>query len=142
MNDNILKKYNETNQFGKFLNLKIDVIKPGKVTYRVRVNKKHLATLKSAHGGFISAIFDQVVGTAALSKAIEFKKLVSTVEFKLNFLKPAILNDNLKGTGDVIDYGKRIYIVKGNIYNQNEELVATGLATLNAYPFEKSDMNF
>ena len=29
MSDDILKRYNETNQFGKFLNLKIDVVKPG-----------------------------------------------------------------------------------------------------------------
>ena len=141
MNNHILKKYNQTNQFGKFLDLKIIEVKPGEVKYGVNVKKQHLATVKSAHGGFISAIFDQIVGTAALSHSLLEDKLVSTVEFKINYLKPVFLNDNLVGHGLVIKNGKRLLTVKGDIFNQNKEIIATGLATLNAYPFEKSDMN-
>ena len=142
MNVDILKKYNQTNLFGKYLDLQLDVVKPGNVSYKVKVKKQHLATVKSAHGGFISAVFDQIVGTAALSKAMVESKLVSTIEFKINYLQPAILHDELIGNGIVIKNGKRIYTVKGNIYNQKKELIATGIATLNAYPYEKSDMNF
>ena len=142
MNVDILKKYNQTNLFGKYLELQLDVVKPGNVSYKVKVKKQHLATVKSAHGGFISAIFDQIVGTAALSKAMVESKLVSTIEFKINYLQPAILHDELIGNGIVIKNGKRIYTVKGDIYNQKKELIATGIATLNAYPYEKSDMNF
>ncbi|MDA9809111.1 MAG: PaaI family thioesterase [Flavobacteriales bacterium] len=142
MNVDILKKYNQTNLFGKYLDLQLDVVKPGNVSYKVKVKKQHLATVKSAHGGFISAIFDQIVGTAALSKAMVESKLVSTIEFKINYLQPAILHDELIGNGIVIKNGKRIYTVKGDIYNQKKELIATGIATLNAYPYEKSDMNF
>ena len=142
MNVDILKKYNQTNLFGKYLDLQLDVVKPGNVSYKVKVKKQHLATVKSAHGGFISAIFDQIVGTAALSKAMVESKLVSTIEFKINYLQPAILYDELIGKGIVIKNGKRIYTVKGDIYNQKKELIATGIATLNAYPYEKSDMNF
>lgn len=142
MNVDILKKYNQTNLFGKYLDLQLDVVKPGNVSYKVKVKKQHLATVKSAHGGFISAIFDQIVGTAALSKAMVESKLVSTIEFKINYLQPAILHDELIGKGIVIKNGKRIYTVKGDIYNQKKELIATGIATLNAYPYEKSDMNF
>ena len=142
MNVDILKKYNQTNLFGKYLDLQLDVVKPGNVSYKVKVKKQHLATVKSAHGGFISAIFDQIVGTAALSKAMVESKLVSTIEFKINYLQPAILHDELIGKGIVIKNGKRIYTVKGDIYNQKKELIATGIATLNAYPYEKSDMSF
>ena len=142
MKVDILKKYNQTNLFGKYLDLQLDVVKPGNVSYKVKVKKQHLATVKSAHGGFISAIFDQIVGTAALSKAMVESKLVSTIEFKINYLQPAILHDELIGNGIVIKNGKRIYTVKGDIYNQKKELIATGIATLNAYPYEKSDMNF
>ena len=142
MNVDILKKYNQTNLFGKYLDLQLYVVKPGNVSYKVKVKKQHLATVKSAHGGFISAIFDQIVGTAALSKAMVESKLVSTIEFKINYLQPAILHDELIGKGIVIKNGKRIYTVKGDIYNQKKELIATGIATLNAYPYEKSDMNF
>ena len=141
MNNKIFNIYNQTNQFGKFLDLILVEVKPGKVKYSVNVKKQHLATVKSAHGGFISAIFDQIVGTAALSQSLSEDKLVSTVEFKINYLKPVFLNDSLVGQGLVIKSGQRLYTVKGEIYNQNKELIATGIATLNAYPFEKSDMN-
>ena len=87
MKNNILNKYNQTNQFGKFLDLILIEANPGEVKYSVNVKKQHLATVKSAHGGFISAIFDQVVGTAALSQSMNQDKLVSTVEFKINYLK-------------------------------------------------------
>lgn len=142
MNKNILKKYNETNQFGNFLKLNLNLIKPGEVNYTVKVKNEHLATLNSAHGGFLAAIFDQVVGTAALSKAVLENNVVSTVEFKINYLKPAFLNDELTGFGKLISNGKRLYTVEGKIFNQNKELLVTGIATLNAYPFKKSDMNF
>ena len=111
MNVDILKKYNQTNLFGKYLDLQLDVVKPGNVSYKVKVKKQHLATVKSAHGGFISAVFDQIVGTAALSKAMVESKLVSTIEFKINYLQPAILHDELIGNGIVIKNGKRIYTI-------------------------------
>lgn len=142
LDENILKKYNQTNQFGEFLGLKLEVICPGEVNYHVKVKNEHLATLNSAHGGFLAGFFDQIVGTAALTKAALESKVVSTVEFKINYLKPAFLNDNLTGLGKVLSNGKRLYIVEGKIINQQNELLVIGSATLNAYPFEKSDMNF
>tara|TARA_Y100000385_G_scaffold226235_1_gene236859 strand:- start:4502 stop:4933 length:432 start_codon:yes stop_codon:yes gene_type:complete len=138
----ILKKYNQTNEFGRFLGLVIESSSPGEVKYCVEVKKEHLATLHSAHGGFLAAYFDQIIGTAALSKALIERKVVATVEFKMNYLKPAFLGDKLVGKGKVINNGKRLYTVEGKILNQKQELLATGLATLNAYPFEKSDMNY
>lgn len=138
----ILKKYNQTNEFGRFLGLVIESSFPGEVKYCVEVKKEHLATLHSAHGGFLAAYFDQIIGTAALSKALIERKVVATVEFKINYLKPAFLGDKLVGKGKVINNGKRLYTVEGKILNQKQELLATGLATLNAYPFEKSDMNY
>ena len=138
----ILKKYASTNHFGQFIGLKLEVVKAGEVNYYVKVKKEHLATYTSAHGGFLAAIFDQIVGTAALTKAMLDDKLVSTVEFKINYLKPAFLNDELKGSGIVLHHGKRLYTVEGQIFNQKNELLAKGIATLNAYPFDKSDMKF
>lgn len=69
-------------------------------------------------------------------------KLVSTVEFKINYLKPAYLHDKLKGVGMVLHHGKRLYTVEGQIFNHKQELLAKGIATLNAYPYAKSDMKF
>ena len=140
MNIDILKRYNETNHFGKLLGMNYEIQDSGDIYYRMAVKKEHLATRTAAHGGVLAAFMDAVVGVAALSKVSEIDKVVSTVEMKLNFLHPALLGDLLFGKGKVIKAGKRIIVVQGKIYNQENQLLAVCLATLNAYPFDKSDM--
>lgn len=140
MNKDILKRYNETNHFGDLLGMEYEIQTSGEIYYSLEVKREHLATKTAAHGGFLAAFMDAVVGVAALSKTSTEGKVVSTVEMKLNFLQPALLGDLLTGKGKVLKYGKRIIIVEGKIFNQKNELLAISLATMNAYPFEKSDM--
>ena len=140
MNKDILERYNETNHFGRLLGMKYEIQKSGEIYYRLEVKKEHLATKTAAHGGFLAAVMDAVVGVAALSKMTDEGKVVSTVEMKLNFLQPAFLGDQLLGIGQVLKSGKRIIVVEGKIYNHKKEILAICLATMNAYPFEKSDM--
>ena len=142
MTKEILKRYHQTNHFGANLGIELNITEPGNINYEVEVKKHHLATLSSAHGGFLAAIMDQVVGTSALSMATLDGNVVSTVELKMNFLNGAFLGDKLLATGLVLKKGKKLIVVEGKIFNQNQQLLVTGLATLNAYPFEKSDMNF
>ena len=85
MSKEILKRYHQTNHFGANLGVELNIIQPGNVTYEVEVKKEHLATLNSAHGGFLAAIMDQLVGTSALSMATLDGNVVSTVEMKMNF---------------------------------------------------------
>ena len=102
--------------------------------------KKHLATPTTIHGGMIAAMMDGVLGVAALSLMALEEKLVSTVEFKINYFKPAILGDQLKGEGRVDHRGKRLISASGEIMNQKGEILAKAMGTLNAYPIEKSDL--
>ena len=141
MNKDILKRYNQTNHFGRLLGMQYEIQHSGEIYYRLEVKKEHLATKTAAHGGLLAAFMDAVVGVAALSKMTDQGKVVSTVEMKLNFIHPALLGDQLLGKGKVIKSGKRILVVDGKIYNQDDKLIAVCLATLNAYPFEKSDMS-
>jgi uncharacterized protein (TIGR00369 family) len=133
----ILKAYDKTNEFGRFLNMTYEVVQPGEVVFSMLVTKDLLATTKAMHGGALAGLMDAVVGVAALSVSSLKDKLVSTVEFKINYLKPVLLNDQLKGLGTVISEGNRIIVCKGEIFNQKEELVAIATSTMNAYPFTK-----
>jgi uncharacterized protein (TIGR00369 family) len=141
MNKEIIKKYGETNNFGRLLGMNYELHESGDIHYHVKINKEHLATKTAAHGGLLAAMMDGVVGVAALERVSNKGKVVSTVEMKLNFLHPAFLNDDLIGVGKVLKEGKRIIVVEGKIYNQDNVLLAVSIATMNAYPFEKSDMN-
>lgn len=138
----ILKKYNEVNTFGRELGLRLEVIKPGEVIYRLLITESHLSNPYAAHGGAIAALMDGALGVAALSLAVEDKKLVSTVEFKISYFAPIVLGDMLVGHGRVIQAGNRIMSSEGSIYCENREniLVSKGLGTFNAYPVEKNDL--
>jgi len=138
--EKLLEQYNQVNHFGADHNFKLTVIQPGEIIYEMEVLSKHMATPVAAHGGMISAMMDGVIGVAALSKVAEEGKIVSTVEFKINYFRPAHLGDILTGNGKVDHAGKRIIHTSGIIYNQNKEIIAKAIGTLNAYPSEKGEL--
>lgn len=138
----VLEKYDKVNTFGKLLGLKLNVIKPGEVEYRMEIKEEHLSNPMAAHGGAISAMMDAILGVAALSLAVEKDKLVSTVEFKLNYYAPLKLGDKLLGNGKVTFEGNRLISSEGAIYIENEDMkvASKGLGTFNAYPLAKNSM--
>lgn len=137
----LLETYQKTNQFGLTNGMDLIDVKSGEITYRLIINHNHLATPTTAHGGIVAGYMDGIMGVAALSKSSEKLNLVSTVEFKINYLKPVFLNDVLIGKGSVISAGNRIIVAKGEIYNEKtNELIAIATGTFNAYPYQKSGM--
>lgn len=140
--DKLIEVYQQTNQFGNENGMELVNYREGFIEYSLTVQDKHLATPKTVHGGLLAAYMDGIMGVAALSVSAKNLNLVSTVEFKINYIKPAFLNDKLKGVGTVISEGKRIIVAKGEIINQNNELVAIATGTFNAYPYQKSGMHF
>jgi uncharacterized protein (TIGR00369 family) len=119
--------------------MELTVVEPGHILYKMTVEKRHLATPTTIHGGMLAAMMDAVLGVAALSASATDENLVSTVEFKINYLSPALLGDVLIGEGKVDRKGNRIIITSGQIVAQNrKEVVAKGMGTFNAYPKEKA----
>lgn len=139
----LIKKYQETNEFGKYAGLELEKFEADGIRYRLEIKAEHLATPTTAHGGVIAGYMDGVLGLAALYASSEHAKLVSTVEFKINFLTPVYLGDVLIGEGKVVSKGNRIIVAEGLIYkSQSGEKVAIATGTFNAYPYEKSGMTF
>ena len=138
--EGLIDIYHKVNHFGRENGMKLTIVNPGEIIYEMEVLEKHLATKTTIHGGMVAAMMDGVLGVAALTDVVNQKKLVATVEFKINYFKPAYLGDKLKGLGRVDFRGNRIIATSGEIYNQNNELVAKAMGTFNAYPVEKSDI--
>ncbi len=137
----ILKLYNQINTFGKDQEMEFDIIQPGEIRYRFPTYEKHCATPKALHGGAIAAFMDAVLGVSALSLSCEQQKLVSTIELKLNFLKPAAPNHVLLGAGKVVSSGNRIIVAEGIITDEETGAeIARGSGTFNAYPIGKSGL--
>ena len=139
----LIELYIAQNNFGKTLGMDFKIIEPGLVHYFITIKPEHLATPKAAHGGVISALMDGLLGVTALSVSAKDNNIISTVEFKINFLGPAFLGDTLQGIGKVDQQGKRLIITSGDIIcpARNNALIAKAMGTFNAYPAEKAGYN-
>jgi len=134
----IVKFYIENNHFGKLLDMDFDIIGPGEIVYKMKINESHLATPLAAHGGAICAIMDATMGVCALSNVIFEGKVVSTIEMKISFINPAKLHDELAATASTIKSGNKLLFIEGRIENQNKDLIAVATGTFNAYPSVKA----
>ncbi len=133
----ILDLYNKINHYGNHNGMTYKVLKPGEIEYKMVVQEIHLSGPGVAHGGLVAGFMDAVLGVAALSLAVETGQLVSTVEYKINFLKPVKLGETITGKGTVDSQGKRLIVCSGSIYDANNELLAKAIGTFNSYPVDK-----
>lgn len=140
MENNLIEKYIANNHFGKLIGMDFKIINEGNVEYYLTISKNHLATPNSAHGGVIASLIDAALGVAGLSMVYKENKVVSTVEYKTNFMNPALLNDELKAVAKVEQRGKRIIIISCDVFaiNRRNAIIAKALGTFNAYDAVKA----
>lgn len=138
--ESLIEKYIRCNHFGRLVNMNFEIVSDGIVNYHLVINESHLATPNAAHGGMISALIDSALGVAALSAVFKQDKIVSTIEFKVNFLSPALLNDNLLAKGKVEQLGNRIIVTSCDVIctNRENKLIAKALGTFNTYDAAKA----
>lgn len=136
----LINKYIQSNQFGKLIGMDFTIIEPGKIEYKLQISKEHLATPHAAHGGVIAALMDGLLGVTGLSAVAPEGKVVSTIEYKISYFNPALLNDQLLGSGLIEKKGNRILFISAQIIasNRNNEVIAKASGTFNAYPAEKA----
>lgn len=134
----MINHYNRINKYGEDNEMHLEILEPGHIIYKMNIVEKHLSSPNTCHGGVIAGLMDSVIGTAALSAAFVDNNLVSTVEFKINYLKPVNLGDVLIGEGKIDFKGKSTIVSSGKIYKQhNNDVAAIAIGTFNVYPLSK-----
>ena len=140
----LVAHYNRINRYGQANGMTLTV--PGQAEYRMVIQEAHLSSPGTAHGGVLAGLLDAVLGAAALTLAFTAGELVATVEFKINYLRPVHLGDELRAVAQVTHAGKSIVVVSGTIYQATAgdgepgPAVAQGLGTFNRYPATKRDL--
>lgn len=106
-------------------------VMPGEVTIELPVRSDLTQQHGFVHAGIVTLIVDTACGYAALTR-MPPAAAVLTVEFKVNFLSPAI-GEKLVARGWVIKPGKTLMVCLGEVHVRNggeDKLVATILATM------------
>ena len=138
-NNELIRQYIAWNEYGRLLGMDFKIPQAGEVIYEMTIKDLHLATPFAAHGGSVASLMDAALGVAALSKVCTTNRIVATVTITINYMRPALNNDHLTAHARVVKSGKSLLFVECSITNQNEALVASGSAVMNAYPVEKAN---
>ena len=121
----------EQQAFMKTLGAQLDLIEHGKVIISVRLKRSMMQQHGFGHAGVTFSIGDSAAGYAALTQMGENQEVL-TSEMKIHLLSPAD-GKILKAVGSVLKTGKKLIVVKSDIYSikdEKEKMVATMLGTM------------
>lgn len=135
----LLNHFKNMCEFDRTLGLSLEINKEGHLEYGLKVMEKHASRPGTSHGGVLAGMMDATLGITALEKAVSIGKLCSTVEFKINFLQPARVGDNLRGSAKVDFIGKSLVVTSGEIYSEST-IVAKGQGTFNLYDLDQENL--
>jgi uncharacterized protein (TIGR00369 family) len=99
----------------------------GKATLAMTVTRKFYNPLGTIHGGVITDLADASMGSA-LSSTLEENESFTTLELKMNFLRPAY-EGKLTAESQVVHRARTISLVESVVKNGKGKVVARGIAT-------------
>ncbi|MDH3238962.1 MAG: PaaI family thioesterase [Deltaproteobacteria bacterium] len=130
-----MKKFDEqfykdrvnTFPFVKLMGMKLVSSAGGKSVMRCTIRPILRNTSGTLHGGVVGALVDMSVATA-LRSVMPLSFRMTTVEYKVNFLKP-VSEGTVTAYGTILRRGATIAVGSTEIRNGEEEVVAFGSAT-------------
>lgn len=117
--------------FIKDLGIKLNDVGPGWCETALTVRGKHLQQDGFVHAGVLATMADHTAG-ASTGTVVPAGTLVLTIEFKINFLRPAQTNA-LRCRADILKAGKAVIVAESEVYagyGADEKLVAKAMITL------------
>lgn len=123
----IRETYKKNAFMADFFNIKIDEIHCGGATVSVKiVPEKHMNHRGVVHGGVLTALADSVLGVTGASVGAS----VVTLNFSMNFIKNIHVGGTARVQSEVKHHGKTTMVIAAEMYNEENELMATILTTM------------
>jgi uncharacterized protein (TIGR00369 family) len=110
----------------------------GRFESRLKFRPEHRQQDGFVHAGVIATMADHTAGYAAFTTVSETDRIL-TIEFKINFFKPAI-GESIICRSQVVNNGKTIKVSESEIFSLSEgqeKHVAKAMVTLIAIPSSK-----
>jgi len=124
--------------FTKYCGLESISMETGRFVTRIKIEKQHTQQDGFVHAGVIATMADHTAGYASYTMVPE-DMVILTVEYKINFLKPA-KGDYLECRSEVINRGKKLLVAESSVFavdGDNETMVARALLTMASVPKKK-----
>jgi uncharacterized protein (TIGR00369 family) len=111
----------------KLIGMRMVEAEPGRVVFELDVGPQHASPLGTAHGGIICDVADAAMGCAHAS-LIEDGETFTTLELKINFLKP-VWSGRITAVATVIKSGRTIGLTGCDVTDESGSLVAHATST-------------
>lgn len=111
----------------ELLDFRIIDVEEGRVVMEMDATERLHNPMGTLHGGILCDLADAAMGFAFVSTLAD-DELFTTVEIKLNFLKP-IFKGKLRADGKIIKKGASVGLLECHIYDEKQSLVAHSTST-------------
>jgi uncharacterized protein (TIGR00369 family) len=101
----------------------------GTVTMEMEVEHRHTSPPGSAHGGILVDIADAAMG-CAYGTLLEEGETWTTVELKVNYLRPAWPGTHVRAVGRVVNAGRTLALTECDVLNGDGKLLARASSTI------------
>jgi uncharacterized protein (TIGR00369 family) len=102
-------------------------VEPGHVVVEFDAGPQHANPMGTLHGGILCDVADAAMGLA-YSSTLEEGESFTTLELKINFLKP-VWKGHLRAEGRVVKRGKTVGLVECDVTDEAGSLVARSSST-------------
>jgi uncharacterized protein (TIGR00369 family) len=109
------------------IGMRMVAAEPGHVTFELDVGPQHSSPPGTLHGGILCDLADAAMGCANLTR-LEPDEMFTTVELKINFLKP-VWEGRLTAVGSVVKGGRTLALVECHVTDEEGSLVAYATST-------------
>ena len=119
--------------FPAYCGFTVTQVEDGIFESRLCVKSEHQQQDGFVHAGVIATMADHTAGYAAYTTVTENFRIL-TIEFKINYFKPA-LGDSIICRSKVINRGRKIIVAESEVFsimNKGEKLVSKATVTLMA----------
>lgn len=113
----------------KFMSIELVEVTAGEATVILRYREELRNSMGLLQGGILGVLADVAGGVSLYSVLPDpLKVAIPTIEFKLNFLRPASREDVI-ARGRVVHRGRQTAVCQVEVFTREETLLATGLFT-------------
>lgn len=114
--------------FGHTLGFHVKDLSPGEAVVVMPCEKRHHNVFGYTHGGAIFSLADTAFGLAHIASLREHQT-ATTVESKINFLRPA-LRGELRAHACTVKQGHTMSFIECDILDEEDRLIARASATM------------
>ena len=111
------------------MDLRLAEVERGRVVFETTPAEFHYNPLGSAHGGLAATLLDSAMG-CAVHTCLEAGDLYTTIELKLNYLKPLTIDTGLvRGIATIVHVSRTIALAESRLLDRHDAIYAFATST-------------